>query len=270
MRFTSEISNLPLFIHLVQALSKIDLEAIIHLTQDKIIFILDSQDYIKVFSGVQQEYLFSEYSIQSLHNNEIGLKINLKNLLCALKSGSNIQEKISMKLTKKESNPFITITINSDESKMIVTHDVPVQVLTPQNLEQHPEPTLPEPEVKIMMPRLEVLQKVIEKMKNLSDFLIIEGDMGGNLKLKVETDVVTAETSFSNLDIVHFQELESPQANEDIKAVSKLDIKKFSRALLCSIIKPSDVACCFIRNSIVLLHVTLDELYITYYIASIL
>jgi HUS1 checkpoint protein len=47
------------------------------------------------------------------------------------------------------------------------------------------EPTLPDPEVYIMMPPLKNLKNVIERMKNIDSNLILQANMAGELTLKV-------------------------------------------------------------------------------------
>lgn len=51
-----------------------------------------------------------------------------------------------------------------------------------------------------MMPPLKLLRHVIDKMKNISDFLAIEANMGGKMVFKVETETVTIHTIYLNLE----------------------------------------------------------------------
>ena len=56
---------------------------------------------------------------------------------------------------------------------------------------------------------LKVVQKVVDKMKNLSDELKIEANMAGELKLSVTTELATISTFYKNLEnpkpsIFHF------------------------------------------------------------------
>lgn len=62
-----------------------------------------------------------------------------------------------------------------------------------------------------MMPPLKLLRHVIDKMKNIADILCIEANMvicitflahvkNGELLFKVETETVTIQTKYSNLE----------------------------------------------------------------------
>ena len=58
------------------------------------------------------------------------------------------------------------------------------------------------PQVSICMPPLKILRNVVDRMKNLSNFVVISANQSGEMTLKVETDVVTVAT--------HFRDLENP------------------------------------------------------------
>lgn len=51
-----------------------------------------------------------------------------------------------------------------------------------------------------MMPPLKLLRNVIDRMKNIHDYFIITANMAGELTLKVETDMVSVATFYTNLD----------------------------------------------------------------------
>lgn len=60
---------------------------------------------------------------------------------------------------------------------MTIIQDIPIVILTQQQLAQYTEPHLSDPEVFVMMPPLKLLRHVIDKMKNISDVLCIEANM---------------------------------------------------------------------------------------------
>jgi HUS1 checkpoint protein len=68
---------------------------------------------------------------------------------------------------------------------MTITQDIPIQIISPSQLAAFTEPTLPDPEVYIMMPGLKSLKSVIERMKNIDEFLVIQANMAGELTFKV-------------------------------------------------------------------------------------
>ena len=52
----------------------------------------------------------------------------------------------------------------------------------------------------IYMPALRVLRNIVDRMKNLSNFVRVSANNSGELKLCVETDLVTVSTYFHDLD----------------------------------------------------------------------
>jgi len=52
----------------------------------------------------------------------------------------------------------------------------------------------------IYMPSLRVLRNIVDRMKNLSNFVRVSANNSGELKLCVETDLVTVSTYFHDLD----------------------------------------------------------------------
>jgi len=50
------------------------------------------------------------------------------------------------------------------------------------------------------MPALKVLRNIVDRMKNLSNFVQVCANNAGELKLCVETDLVTVSTYFHDLD----------------------------------------------------------------------
>ena len=52
------------------------------------------------------------------------------------------------------------------------------------------------------MPPLKTLRNVVDKMKNLSNHVIISANQSGEMKLRIETDLVNVAT--------HFRDLQNP------------------------------------------------------------
>ena len=50
------------------------------------------------------------------------------------------------------------------------------------------------------MPTLKVVRNVVDRMKNLSNFILISANQSGEMKLVVETDMASISTHFKNLD----------------------------------------------------------------------
>jgi HUS1 checkpoint protein len=184
-----------------------------------------------------------------------------------LKSGQLATE-ITLKLTKKNQVAFLTLAIEIQQSHqmMSVLQDIPIKLLSSAQLAQFSEPHLPDPEVWIMMPPLKLLRSVIDRMKNVYDYLTIMANMGGELTLKVETDMVSIATFYTGLDHPQIEGRSPPRCDPGKSAVVKVDIKKFARFLYSQQVSPTNVILCIIENTAVVLHVLLEDLYLTYYI----
>lgn len=80
---------------------------------------------------------------------------------------------------------YALLLILQQVKSITITQEIPVQILTSVQLQAYVEPTLPDPEVYIMMPPLKNLKNVIERMKNIDNNLILQANMAGELTLKV-------------------------------------------------------------------------------------
>lgn len=83
--------------------------------------------------------------MRSRNENRIGLLINSANLAQALKSGEAASA-VVMRLSKRTGAACLTFQITC-ESTVSVTHDVPVRVMRPEEVEAVAHPTLPAPPV---------------------------------------------------------------------------------------------------------------------------
>ncbi len=83
---------------------------------------------------------------------------------------------------------------------MSVTQDVPISLVSAAQFALLTEPMLPDPKVNIMLPVLKTLRPIVDRMKNISEFLQLNANMRGELSLKVEADMVSIETHYKGLD----------------------------------------------------------------------
>ena len=54
-------------------------------------------------------------------------------------------------------------------------------------------------QVSICMPPLKTLRNVVDKMKNLSNHVVVSANQSGEMKLRIETDLVSVATHFRDL-----------------------------------------------------------------------
>jgi len=263
------ITDLVTVSGLIQTVEKIDKQCTLHLTPKKIQFILvkELEHGFQVWSAMNASSLFNDYLIESKADNEISFQINLSHLAralrCAEKSSS---QEILIKLTKKGDLPYLSLSMEVSPTRtLMLTQEVPIQPLSADQMNAFIEPILPDPDIVIMMPPLKAMRNVIERMKDLDSTLTIQANMGGEMTLKVQTDMVSIATFYRNLE---HPQLEGRTKSEgpDTMASAKVDVKKFWRALYSYQVAPTNVICCIVEKTALVLHALLDDLFITYYI----
>ncbi|PRP88712.1 checkpoint clamp complex protein [Planoprotostelium fungivorum] len=274
MRFKARVlpDKATLFQRVVSTVLQISKECVIHLTQTKMQFILAAEiteGGMQVWSGIASNCLFEDYAIESLNNNEIAFEISLDHLQRALKSGQDASEML-FKLVKKNGVPYLSFVIEKQgQQTMSIVQDVPISMLTQVQFSSYIEPHLPDPDVQIMMPPLKILRNVIDKMKNVGEYLSIWANMAGEIRFKVESDMVTIQTSYRNLDHPQIEGKSPPRVNPELEAEGKVRVKQFSKFLYSYQVLPNNVVCCIVEGKAVVIHILLDDLYMTYYIPMV-
>ncbi|TNN31588.1 Checkpoint protein HUS1 [Liparis tanakae] len=81
----------------------------------------------------------------------------------------------------------------------VVTHDVPVDIVPRRLWHEFKEPSMPDFHVSVYLPPLKTMKNVVDRMKNLSNFLVMEANLSGEMNLKIETDLVSVTTHFKDL-----------------------------------------------------------------------
>ena len=127
---------------------------------------------------------------------------------------------------------------------MVITQDVPITLLSSQQIASLTEPHLPDPRVHILLPQLKVLRPIVDRLKNISDNITIWGKMAGRLSLKIDTSTATVATDFRNLDHPAIEGRSPTHMDETVECAVKVEIKKFVRFLWAQAIQPHNAICC--------------------------
>ncbi|CAL1543030.1 unnamed protein product [Lymnaea stagnalis] len=175
------------------------------ISEDKVFFILSERigdGGAQIWCELQQSHFFDEYAMEGVSQeaNEIYLEIVPDLILRSLKTAQSAKW-VKIKLTKKHT-PCLTLEIDLPSGGLHqrqVVHDVPVTVVARKHWESFTEPEMPKFDVSISLPPLKVLKNVIDKMKNLSNYVALSANSSGDMKLSVETDMVAVSTHFQNL-----------------------------------------------------------------------
>lgn len=197
------------------------------------------------------------------------MELNLENLYRALKSGQYSTETL-IKLTKKNSSAFLSIAIELNQAQSIaVVHDIPV-LIHPKLHKKLVEPKFPNPTIYILMPPLKTIRPIIEKMKNLEQYIYITANMNGELTFKVETELFSIGSFFRGLEHPQLEGMPPPTPDATKQARVKVDAKKFYKSLYSHQILPQSVICCLFEKRALVLHVLLDDLVLSYYIPVVI
>ncbi|EGC33662.1 hypothetical protein DICPUDRAFT_36380 [Dictyostelium purpureum] len=266
MKFKAKVYKPNILLKTVQNIMKIHNDGICHITPHKLRFIIQSEinDGMQVFCEIQREQVFENFIIESLSDNEIQFQLDLEHLRRALQSSTSQSPcDVFVNLTKKGDNPILHFVIQSSSSSIMLVQDVPIVLLTAQQMAQINEPILPDPVVHILMPNLKNVQKVVDKMKNISELLKITVSMNHRLSFAVETGNGSISTFYNGLEHPQFEKNISsePERSHSVN----VDIKKFGKVLHIHQLSPSEVVLCLYERSIIV-HVVLTGIMITYYI----
>ncbi|KAI9505824.1 checkpoint protein Hus1/Mec3, partial [Coemansia spiralis] len=237
---------------------------ILKLTPEKlhIIVVTDIDSGLQLWSDVAVHALFAEYQIESLHRNEIHLEFSIDNLQRALKSAQGAV-RTTMKLTKKHGLPVLAIVVQNlsiTGSEMTLCQDVPIRVLTPAQMDMVREPLVPDSQVHIMMPPLNSMRSIAERIKAMGDRVAVSANRDGELTIGVANDLVEITTFFRGLENLTYDSTQ-PSANptpdrgptEFYSAV--VDMRNFVRFLQSYHVAPKNIVCCIIEHHAVVFYV---------------
>lgn len=82
-----------------------------------------------------------------------------------------------------------------------LVHDVPVEVIGRRQWADYEEPSFKDFHVTLQLPTLKSVRNIVERMKNMSHYLIVAANKDGRLTLKIETNLVKLSAHFPNLSV---------------------------------------------------------------------
>lgn len=268
MRFRAQLSDAPLLSNLLSSLSSLTSTVLLLLDGSHIRVIIPSEftSGEQVFLELNAESITDTYRIESKSDNQILMIAKLKILTRAVASGNSNVGRIIFKLSKKGGNPYLTFDITS--SSMSLIQDVPVAIQSPERIPECQEPDLPPPTVKIRMPPLNSLKKVIERMKSVSDQLILTATNTGDACFEVQSDMVTIKTFYRGLSIQQSASQDEKASSQSVSARACMSIKKFANVLQCKVVHAAYILGCIVEGHAFVLYVKMSGNIgiVTYYI----
>lgn len=293
MRFRASIENVPTFFRIIQAIEKLQKKCIIKFTETNMHIICNSEANeggIQVWSQIKVDSLFSNFRIQSNANNEITMALSSEALLGALKSASSSStssssfetEDVVMKLAKKNDHAVLSFEISGLTrvgKKLRVAHDVKIEVMKPTDVARLAEPLCPEPDLHILLPPLQKIRTIVERLRPMSDILAVRANNNGILKVSIHTEGVKVDTEWKGC--IHPE----TQNNNPDNPVNKhpepdkiftvlLSIKSFLKFLNSHVVSTTTIAC-ICQNHCMILYVYIGEVVdaggvLTFYIPAII
>lgn len=277
-----DIGCLNHFTRVITTISKLTKTCVLRLTPDNLFFVMCSKvanGGVSMWCELSQANFFDEYQMDGVNadNNEICLEVTVENLARSLKT-IQAAKSVKVKLTKKHC-PCLTIaaelpTLSS--SSRLVTHDVPVDVIPCRLWHEFKEPVMPDFDVSIYLPPLKTMKNIIDRMKNLSNFLVMEANQNGEMNLKIETDLVSVTTHFKELGNPPWGEGASQntgpsQAGRDLEAMAqaRVDIRKLQQFLIGQQVNPTKAMCNIVQDGVVHLILLDQDMSLQYFIPAV-
>ncbi|OAX41448.1 cell cycle checkpoint [Rhizopogon vinicolor AM-OR11-026] len=304
MRFRATIENVPIFFRIIQAMEKLQKKCIIKFTETDMHVICNdeaNEGGIQVWSVVKVDSIFTSYRIQSNANNEITMTLSTEALLSALRSSSSSAssssvaatvlptydaDEVVMKLAKKNDQAVLSFEmfgVSRSGRKVRVAHDVRIDVMRPTEVEKLHEPLCPDPDVNILLPSLQKLRTIVERIRPLSNVLVLRANNSGKLQLSINTDTVKLETQWlrcanppmrqaPNADDVEDPSLEKPDPDKLFSVL--VSVRSFLQFLNSHIVSTTTIAC-LCQNHCAILYVYIGEIadaggVLTYYIPTVI
>ncbi|XP_060103754.1 checkpoint protein HUS1 isoform X2 [Heteronotia binoei] len=208
MRFRAKIVDVGCLNHFtrtINTITKLTKACALRLTVDKLYFILNDRvanGGVGMWCELCQGNFFDEFQMEGVaaEHNEIYLELTPENLARALKAAQNAKA-VKIKLTNKHC-PCLTVAVelpSLSSSSRIVTHDIPARVIPRKLWSDFSEPIIPDFDVSIYLPALKTMKSIVERMKNISNSIVIEANRNGDMNLKIETELVSVTTHFKEL-----------------------------------------------------------------------
>ncbi|XP_014372506.2 checkpoint protein HUS1-like [Alligator sinensis] len=269
-----------LVVGVINTIAKLAKTCTLRLTPDKLYFILTDKvanGGVSMWCELSQGNFFDEFQMEGVaaEHNEIYLELTPENLSRALKTAQNAKT-VKIKLTNKHC-PCLTVAVELPSlasSSRIVTHDIPVAVIPRRLWNDFKEPSVPDFDVSIYLPVLKTMKSVVERMKNLSNSIVIEANLNGEMNLKIETDLVSVTTHFKDLGNPPWvSDGDSQNSTQDrdpeTMAEARVDIKKLQQLLAGQQVNPTKALCNIVSKRIVHFILLHEDVYLQYFIPAL-
>ncbi|KAH0627139.1 hypothetical protein JD844_002557 [Phrynosoma platyrhinos] len=284
MRFRAKIVDvgcLNHFTRVANTITKLAKTCTLRFTVDKVFFILNDKvanGGVSMWCALNQGKFFDEFHMEgaSAEDNEIYLELTSENFSRALKTAQNAKA-VKIKLTNKQC-PCLTVAVelpSLSSSSRIVTHDIPVGIIPRKLWNDFKEPSVPDFDVSIYLPVMKTMKSVVERMKNISNSIVIEANQKGEMNLKIETVLVSVTTHFKELGnpplVSEHDSQKSTQERqpESSMAEARIDIKRLLQLLAGQQVNPAKALCNILNKRIVHFILLHEDFSLQYFIPAL-
>mmetsp|Transcript_54161 Transcript_54161/g.60558 ORF Transcript_54161/g.60558 Transcript_54161/m.60558 type:complete len:337 (+) Transcript_54161:147-1157(+) len=247
--------------------------AVLYLDEEYIRISCKSESGITCFAELSQKELFVEHRIESAADNVIVCQVDLVSFKLALQSvvggggginkqqqrgsshtnnknssNNNVldtfqQEVVILKLAKRNRLPCLCLEGRHAQSDL-ANHDVeihqaiPVTILRKTEMQNHLPPQINIPQVQLELPMDRPIRPVIEKLKAMGQQVFLEGNMKGDLTIRLDHDGASMACFYNQL-IPRWQEEDEENVesgtttvpNANASCIVKVDSHKLSTCL---------------------------------------
>ncbi|GAW10416.1 cell cycle checkpoint [Lentinula edodes] len=270
MRFRAGVENVTTFFRIMQSVEKLQKKCIIKFTEENMHVICNNdanEGGIQVWSQIKIDSIFNNYRIQSNSNNEITVNLTCEALMGALRSvstssgtsnsasGSSYEtDEVIIKLAKKNDQAVLNFEITGTTRvgrKVRIGHDVKIEVMKPADVVKLSEPMCPEPDIHVLLPSLQKIRTIVERLRSMSDVLAIRASQSGCLQLSINTESVKVDTEWKNCTIPQMmKERASQDDNADDPPPDPehlfsvlVSVKSFLKFLSSHVVSTTTIAC---------------------------
>ncbi|KAJ4482252.1 checkpoint protein Hus1/Mec3 [Lentinula aciculospora] len=300
MRFRAGIENVTTFFRIMQSVEKLQKKCIIKFTEENMHVICNSdanEGGIQVWSQIKIDSIFNNYRIQSNSNNEITVNLTCEAIMGALRSvstssgvsnsasGSSYEtDEVIVKLAKKNDQAVLNFEITGTTAggrKVKIGHDVRIEVMKPVDVARLSEPMCPEPDIHVLLPSLQKMRTIVERLRTQSDLLAVRASHNGCLRLSINTESVKVDTDWKDCTIPQMMKEgasqdsadEPPPDPEQLFSVL-VSVKSFLKFLSSHVVSTTTIAC-VCQNHCLILYVYIGDVadaggVLTFYIPAII
>ncbi|XP_019330294.1 PREDICTED: checkpoint protein HUS1 [Aptenodytes forsteri] len=244
----------------INTIAKLAKTCTLRLTVSKLYFILSDKvanGGVSMWCELCQGNFFDEFQMEGVaaEHNEIYLELVPDNLSRALKTAQSAKA-VKIKLTNKHC-PCLRVAVELKEevaSGMLLLWSILL--------------------VSIYLPVLKTMKSVVERMKNLSNSIVIEANLSGEMNLKIETDLVSVTTHFKDLGNPPWASEDGCQSSaqgRDLEnmAEARIDIKKLQQLLAGQQVNPTKALCNIVSKRIVHFILLHEDVSLQYFIPAL-